>query len=119
MHSVEFALAAPFAQHAWSPANALDAVSSALAMNAVVIILLIVNSEIGATHKTFNLFSSMIPSLYRSFPDRYLSEPNCACARRRLSAAPVSSGLNLSAVSNSGILSRALPDASKANPRLP
>ena len=29
MHSIECALAAPFAQHAWSPANALDAASIA------------------------------------------------------------------------------------------
>ena len=34
MHSIECALAAPFAQHAWSPANALDAASIAAATKA-------------------------------------------------------------------------------------
>ena len=46
MQAIEWGLAAPLAQHALSPANALDAVSIAAVTNAVVIILLIVNSEI-------------------------------------------------------------------------
>jgi hypothetical protein len=41
MHSIECALAAPFAQHAWSPANALDAASIA-ATKAVLMILIMV-----------------------------------------------------------------------------
>jgi len=49
---------------------------------------------------------------------RYFCESNCDCARRRLSAAPFNSGLRRSATSNSGMLSRALPDASRADPRL-
>jgi len=48
----------------------------------------------------------------------YFCEPNCDSARRRLSAAPFSSGSRRSAVSNSGMLSRALPEASRAKPRL-
>ena len=48
----------------------------------------------------------------------YLCELNCACARRRLSAAPFNSGLRRSAASNSGMLSRGFPDARRANPRL-
>src|SRR6266478_1003788 len=48
----------------------------------------------------------------------YLCELNCACARRRLSAATFNSGLRRSAASNSGMLSRGFPDARRANPRL-
>src|SRR6202795_4432347 len=40
----------------------------------------------------------------------YLCELNCACARRRLSAATLNSGLRRSAASNSGMLSRGFPD---------
>src|ERR1700757_2945758 len=49
---------------------------------------------------------------------RYLCELNCACARRRLSAAAFDSGLKCSAASNSGMLSLGFPDARRANPRL-
>ena len=51
-------------------------------------------------------------------PRRYLCELNCACARRRLSAAAFNSGLRRSAASNSGMLSRGFPDARRANPKL-
>ena len=41
-HATECALAAPLAQHAWSPANALDAASIAVATKAIALILIIV-----------------------------------------------------------------------------
>jgi hypothetical protein len=52
------------------------------------------------------------------FSRHYFCELNCACARRRLSAAPLNSGLRRSAASNSGMLSRVRPDARRAKPRL-
>ena len=55
-HAIEFAFEGPFAQHALSPANTLDAISIATATRAVVVILIMVNSEIGSTLKTFKRF---------------------------------------------------------------
>src|SRR6266536_3133586 len=50
------AFAAPFAQHALSPANALDAVSIAMATRAVVVILIMMDAEIVALPNAFKLF---------------------------------------------------------------
>src|SRR5262249_42240405 len=68
-----------------------------------------------------NLYSSMInhcdsSAVISSRPQFW--EPNWACARWRLSAAPFNSGLRRNAISNSGMLSRGFPDASKDDPRL-
>jgi hypothetical protein len=109
-HDIDALFAAPFAQQALPPANALDAISVATATRTVAVILIMVSAQTDATQEAFNLYSSI--------SRRYFWEPNCACARRRLSAAPFNSGLRRSAASNSGMLSRALPDASRANPKL-
>jgi hypothetical protein len=44
----------PFAQHALSPANALDATSIAAATNAETVILIMVNAETGMHARAFN-----------------------------------------------------------------
>jgi hypothetical protein len=62
----EPAFAAPFAQHALSPANALDAISIATATK-VVVILIMVNAETGAMQELFNLYSSMIGPFHSNF----------------------------------------------------
>ena len=49
---------------------------------------------------------------------RYLCGLNCACAWRRPSAAAFDFGSRRSAASNSGMLSRGLPDARRTDPRL-
>jgi hypothetical protein len=54
-HAIESAFEAPLAQHALSPANALDAISIATATRAVVVILIIVNAETDAMQELFNL----------------------------------------------------------------
>jgi len=56
-HAIECVFAALLAQHALSPANALNAASIAAATKTVVIILFMVNAEIAAMHEPFNLFS--------------------------------------------------------------
>ena len=56
MQAIECALAAPFAQHAWSPANALDAASIAAATKVVMLIFFMVSAEILAKSKLFNVF---------------------------------------------------------------
>jgi len=55
-HDIEALFDAPLAQHALSPANALDAASIATAIRAVVVILIMVNAQIAALPKTFNFF---------------------------------------------------------------
>jgi hypothetical protein len=62
-HAIEFAFEAPLAQHALSPANALDAVSIAARTRAEVVILIMVTAQTCAIQGPFNLFSSMIPYL--------------------------------------------------------
>ena len=46
MQAIECGLAAPFAQHAWSPANALDATSIAAETKVVMLIFFTVSAEI-------------------------------------------------------------------------
>jgi hypothetical protein len=53
---VELALDALLAQHALSPANALDALNIAATTKAVVVILIMVNAQIAAISKVFKLF---------------------------------------------------------------
>ena len=48
----------------------------------------------------------------------YFCGLNCPCAWRRPSAAALKSGSRCSAASNSGMLSRGLPDPRRAHPRL-
>jgi len=57
-HAIELAFEAPLAQHALSPANALDAVSIATVTKAVVVILIMVNPEMAAMAIAFKLFAS-------------------------------------------------------------
>jgi hypothetical protein len=59
-HAVLPVCDAPLAQHALSPANALDAMSIAAATNAETVVLIIVNAETGAMQELFNLYSSII-----------------------------------------------------------
>jgi hypothetical protein len=54
-HAIEFAFEAPLAQHALSPANALDAISIATATRAVVVIFIMVNPEMAALPNSFKL----------------------------------------------------------------
>ena len=76
----------------------------------------LIRLELGAEFPDIQL--KLEPTLIQIFPRRYLCEFNCACARRRLSAAAFNSGLRRSAASDSGMLSRGFPDARRANPRL-
>src|SRR6266403_4801852 len=55
-HAIESAFEASLAQHALSPANALDAISIATATRAVVVILIIVKPEMPAQSKAFKIF---------------------------------------------------------------
>src|SRR6267143_4927962 len=57
-HAIESAFEAPLAQHALSPANALDAISIAARTRAEVVILIMVTAQTCAIHGPFNLFSS-------------------------------------------------------------
>src|SRR4029077_8077569 len=109
-HAIKFDFEAPLAQHALSPANALDVISIAAATRAVVVILIMVSPQTGAMQEPFNL--------YWSISRCYRWEPNCIWACWRLSAAPFNSGFRRSATSNSGMLSPALPEPSRANPKL-
>src|SRR5205823_14696571 len=61
-----------------------------------------------------------LPSVhvFALFGGFYLCGLSSACARRRLSAASLNSGLRRSAATNSGMLSRVRPDARRAKPRL-
>src|SRR5258707_543114 len=54
-HAIESAFEASLAQHALSPANALDAISIATATRAVVVILIIVKPEMAGPRKAFNI----------------------------------------------------------------
>jgi hypothetical protein len=56
MQAIECGLAAPFAQHAWSPANALDATSIAAETKVVMLIFFMVSAEVLAKSKPFNVF---------------------------------------------------------------
>ena len=57
--ATELRFDAPFAQHAWSPANALDAVSIAAATKTVVVIFIMVHAETRTAQEPF-IFSPMI-----------------------------------------------------------
>ena len=121
---MEFAFEALFAQHPLSPAKALDAISIAAATTAVLVSLIMVSAETRAMQRLFNSHSSRVPlesdkihfnaDLFAS----YLCEPDFDSARFRLSAAPFNWGLRRSAASNSGMLSCALSEASRTNPKL-
>src|ERR1700693_6124215 len=76
----------------------------------------LIRLELGAEVPGIQL--KLEPALTQIFSRRYLCELNCACARRRLSAATFNPGLRRSAASNSAMLSRGFPDASRARPRL-
>jgi hypothetical protein len=67
-HAIESAFETPLAQHALSPANALDAVSIATATRAVVVILIMVKPQTGVVQGLFNLFSYRDPSLFILIP---------------------------------------------------
>jgi hypothetical protein len=54
-HAIESAFETPLAQHALSPANALDAISIATATRAVVVILIIVKPQMAGPRKAFNI----------------------------------------------------------------
>jgi hypothetical protein len=66
----------PLAQHALSPANALDAVSIAAATRAVVVILIMVKPETGAIQELFNLFVG-----YRACHSERSEESRILCLR--------------------------------------
>jgi len=55
--AIEFDFEAPLAQHALSPANALDAVSIAAATRAVVVILIMVSPQTCPINELFNCLS--------------------------------------------------------------
>jgi hypothetical protein len=76
------------------------------------------HASTGAMQRLFNLYLGKPSLLVQIFSLRYLCGLNCACAWRRPSAAALNSGLSCSAASNSGMLSRGLPDARRAHPRL-
>ena len=63
-HAIASAFETPLAQHALSPANALDAVSIATATRAVVVILIMVKPQTGVVQGLFNLFSYRDPSCH-------------------------------------------------------
>lgn len=69
MQAMECGLAAPLAQQAWSPANALDPANIAAATKAVMVILIMVNALIAALSRAFKLLcdeSSSIVGLVAS-----------------------------------------------------
>ena len=57
--AIELEFAAPLAQHALSPANALDAQSIAATTKAEAVILIMMKAEIAARVKPFKLFLSV------------------------------------------------------------
>jgi hypothetical protein len=76
-HAIEFAFEAPLAQHALSPANALDAMSIAAATRAVVVILIMVKPETDAMQELFNLFVG-----YPACHSERSEESRIVCPRR-------------------------------------
>jgi len=77
-HAVEFECEAPLAQHALSPANALDAASTAATTKAVLIILFMASAETGAIQEVFNLYSSFRATIFAG-----LTAPAPGADRRR------------------------------------
>jgi hypothetical protein len=55
-HAVLSACETPLAQHALSPANALDAISVAAATKAILVILIMMSAQIAVLSKVFKLF---------------------------------------------------------------
>jgi hypothetical protein len=58
-HAIAFAFEPPLAQHALSPANALDVANIAIATRAVVVILIMVNPEMAELREAFKIFCAL------------------------------------------------------------